>query len=404
MWRRIAVVLAFSFLVVSSALAREGFGFTKRSADMVVRNPPAVATSGTRFEVTARSERNRNEADARELRRYIEDAVIAGNAQMTPSTSADVVIAVDVDRLAYDQRSESKVENESKKTKDKDGKTQYVDVPKTKYYTVVDAELAGTFHINDGRGRSLDAGDIDKKFREEYEYSAPKREKITEDLLRGAARKIASRIVPVTEKVTVLIPKGSFEAYASLAESNSWDAYLRAVEAVPQNRDAAAEAYRQYALGVAKEGLAHSTPDKTKALELLRSAAAHYRTAVVSNPGEKLFSERYTSLLNAAQAPIARVETSIAAYDAWVNAAPATPAASASSSASSKSRPKSRSKTMSNETVEEMSRAGLTDDVIIAAIDAAASTSFDTSPDALIALSKNGVSSVVLRRMQHKAR
>jgi hypothetical protein len=115
-----------------------------------------------------------------------------------------------------------------------------------------------------------------------------------------------------------------------------------------------------------------------------------------------LFSERYNSLLNQAEAPLVRVEESIAAYDAWVNATPAASSPSSTATAAKSSAAKSSSKTMRNETVIEMARAGLGDDVIIGAIDAAASASFDTSPDALIGLSKSGVSSAVIRRMQQR--
>lgn len=382
-----------------AAEAREGFGFTKRSADMNVRRPPAIAVAGTHVRVTATSERARVADDAEVLRKQVEDLLLAGDPRFTTSGSPDVTVAIDVDRLDVDVRHDSKVDYESKKTKDKDGKTKYESVPTTKRYTVTDGDLAGTFKITDARGRQLDAGDFDDKFHSEDEYGAPTQEKVADRMLRKAARKIAARIAPVTDKVPVLLPKGSFEAYAPLAESNSWDAYVRAVEAVPQNRDPRSEAYRQYALGVGKEGLAHSTADKRRALELLREAATHYQTAIQSNPDEKLFSERYNSLLNQSEAPLVRVQASVDQYERWASAAPAAAAAASVKTSSSSSK-----KTMRNDTVVEMTRAGLSDDVIIGAIDSASSTSFDTSPDALIALSKDGVSSAVIRRMQRKGR
>lgn len=397
--RKTTVVSLVVLLLCAVAEAREGFGFTKRSADMIVRKPPAIVISGTRVMVSASGERVRIADDAQVLRKYVEELITAGDGRLTISTIPDVTVAIDLDRLDYESRFASKVEYQSKKTKDKDGKTTYVNVPVTKYYTTVDAAIAGTFKINDGRGRSLDAGDFDDRFNKEYGTATAERRTVIDNLLHGAARRIASRIVPITERVPVLVPKGSFESYAPLAEQNSWDSYLRAVEAVPPNRDASSEAFRQYALGVAKEGLAHAAPDKAKALELLREAATHYRTAIQSNPGEKLFSERYNSLLNSAEAPLARAESSMAAYERWVKATPAT-----ATSPSGKSSTKAASKGMRNDTVIEMSQAGLADDVIIGAIDTAASTSFDTSPEGLIALSKGGVGSAVIRRIQRKAK
>jgi hypothetical protein len=248
--KRYAVVSLLAVFFCAASEAREGFGFTKRSATMNLRRPPAIAVNASRVKVTATSERARVADDAQVLRKYVEEALVAGDPRLTLSGTPDVTVAIDLDRLEYDVHSESKVEYESEKTKDKDGKTKYVQVPKTKYYKNVDAEIAGTFRINDARARSLDAGDIDRKFHEQYEYTVPTKEKITDDLLHGAARKIAARIVPTYDKVTVLVPKGSFEAYAPLAESNSWEGYLRAVQAIPPNHNPEAEAYRQYALGV----------------------------------------------------------------------------------------------------------------------------------------------------------
>src|SRR5205814_271329 len=144
------------------------------------------------------------------------------------------------------------------------------------------------------------------------------------------AKKIAARIVPTQSKVTVLVPKGSFENFIPLAESNAWDRYLAAVEAVPPKRDAESEAYRQYALAVAKEGLAYATTtDLVRARELLHQAADHYRNAVQSNPSEKLFSEEHNSIFSSAGAPLPRVEANLKSYEAWVPASAAPPPAPA---------------------------------------------------------------------------
>jgi hypothetical protein len=219
-----------------------------------------------------------------------------------------------------------------------------------------------------------------------------------EDLLRVAARKIAEQVVPTKVRMNTLLPKGSFEQFIPLAESGSWDKYLQGVESVRPLSDRASDAYRQYALGVAKEALAYSSADPKQGLELLRAAAEHYRTAAADNPNEKLFSEAYTSLFSAAAAPVARTEASIKAYEAWASG-PTPPMASAASSSKS-----SKSSSMHNQSVIDMTKAGLSEENIILAVDSADAAEFDTSPDGLIALSKAGVSKNVITHIQKRGK
>ena len=201
--------------------------------------------------------------------------------------------------------------------------------------------------------------------------------------------------------MTLLVPKGSFEDLIPLAEMNAWDRYLAGVEAVKPLRDPRQEAYRQYALGVAKEGLAHSNAieDTPRAMELLNEAIVHYETAVKSNPREELFAKAYSSLFSMGNstASLPRVTASIAAFEKWKGPArPATSRVGAQSGA-----PKT---VLTNETLVEMAKAGLTDENLILAIDAASDVDFDTSPNALIALAKGGVSRNVIAHMQKKKR
>ena len=284
---------------------------------------------------------------------------------------------------------------------DKNGKTYYESVPHTVYYTTVDARLDGTYKVIDGRGKVLDEGEVDEKSLRDYEYNAPSTSETEAALVKAAARKVAARIVPTQSKVTVLVPKGSFENFIPLAESNAWDRYLAAVEGVPAMRDPGSEAYRQYALAVAKEGLAYATGDVQRARELLHQSAEHYRAAIQNNPGEKLFSEEHNSLFSSADAPLPRVETSVKAFEAWVPAG----AASAPKVVETHGRvrePVPHGKQLGNQNVIEMKKAGLSDANIKLAIDGADAVDFDTTPEGLIALSKAGISNDVILHMQKK--
>ena len=403
MRKKVTAVMIALLAAAAAASAREGFGFTKKAAQMNVTTPPALNVAGTRVSVRVRSDRERFGSNTDLMQRSIEELIDRAGTALHVAPAADVVVTVDLDRLDVDHRENSKVEYRSeKRCCDKNGKSYYDSVPHTVYYTTVDALLQGRYKIADAKGKLLDDGDVNEKSLKDYESGAPSTSDVETSLVTSAAKKVAARIVPTQSRVTVLVPKGSFENFIPLAESNAWDRYLAAVQAVPPMRDPGSEAYRQYALGVGKEGLAYATADLQQARALLREAADHYRAAIQDNPDEKLFSEEHTSIFSSAGAPLPRVEASVKAYEAWVPAgAPKVAEASAKKSTASKSS-SGGGKRLGNQSIIDMKKAGLSDENIKMAIDSAESVNFDTSPDALIALSKAGVSNDVILHMQKK--
>jgi len=395
MFNRVVLAAVLSLAVALPGWSREGFGsFSKKVIEIERTQPPALNVPGTRVHVSVDADRNRLTAKAETLRQYTEAAVLAGNKKLEAAPNGDVNIILSLDRLDADQHNESKTEYESEKTKDKNGKSTYVSVPKTKNFTRSTGDIAGTYKITDARGRLFDSGDIDRHWEYDYDYRPLANEKVQDLLLKEAADKIAARIVPTQVKTKVLMPKGTFEQFIPLAESGAWDRYLQSVESVPALRDRASDAYREFALGIANEVLGYRAEDPKTALELLRKAAEHYRTAVANNPDEKLFSEKYTGFLSAASSPIDRVEASLRAYEAWAGG-PAQPKAGAIASTHG-------SKTLRNQHVIDMATAGLSDENIMLAIDSAEALDLDTTPEGLVALSKAGVSKTVIAHMQKK--
>src|SRR5258706_14560447 len=155
MSKRIAAVILVSLIGCVSASAREGFGFTKKAAEMNVRAPPGINVSGTRVALSVKGER------AHDMERSIADLIERAGTALRVGTPADITVTVDVDRLDVDHRSNSKVEYRSeKRCCDKNGKTYYKSVPHDVYYTTVDARLDGRYKITDARGRLLDDGSI----------------------------------------------------------------------------------------------------------------------------------------------------------------------------------------------------------------------------------------------------
>jgi hypothetical protein len=407
--RKLTLFLILAAGVFTVAEAREGFGFSKKSITMNRTKPPALNTPARRVKVTAASDRSKETDDAATLKRYTEEVLLAGAGTLATTDKPEITVKLAVDRLDSHETWETKQETEYRKVGTKqewnskknryETKDVWDNVPVTKNVKVLKASLTGTYDILDKSGKVIDSGDLKDEFSKKYDEgkNSETPAKVEDDLLHRAATTVGARLVPTHDRVFVIVPKGSFEAFIPLADSNAWDRYLAAVQAVPENRNQSQEAYRQYALAVAKEGLAYSTDDAKQATELLREAVNHYQNAVRYNPGEKIFSEEYNSILSSRiGAPMVRAQASLASYEAWTAGKHT---GSAPVVASKKS-----SERMTNETVIEMAKAGLTDENLMLAIDDADDVSFDTSPNALITLAKGGVSKNVIAHMQKRAK
>jgi len=273
---------------------------------------------------------------------------------------------------------------------------------------VVDAKLSGSYDIA-AKNKDVTSGTLDESFRREYgDYdNAPAPSAVEDNMLKKVAKQVAAQIVPTQERASILVPRASFEPLIPLAESGAWDRYLAAVEAMPAKKSPKEEAYRHYALAIAKEALAYGKTNRAEALDLLRAAQSHYETAASLNAEEELFRKGYTSLLSSGNigSPLTRATDSVARYDAWsATGAGTTRVASTQPVAPSPATPAKQSAGMRNQTVIDLAKAGLADENIMLAIDAAAQTQFDVSPEGLIALSKNGVSKSVIAHMQKRSK
>ena len=414
MKRALAVLFTVAIFAVP-AQAREGFGFKKKAVEVTMTVPPATNAGARRVKVSIDNTRGNNADDAATLNRYVTEAILAGEGTLAENGKPEVTIFIALDRLdshetfenytTYErQQTGTKQEwNESKKKYE--SKPVYSQVSVQKQRKVITANLNGSYEISD-RANDVASGTLDQNFRETYgEYSsAPAPTSVEDDLLKKAARTIAAQLVPTQQRVSVLVPRASFEPLIPVAESGAWDRYLAAVEAMPAMRSPKDEAYRQYALAIAKEALAYTQSDRRTAMTMLEAAAKHYDSAIAMNPGEELFRSGYSSLLSSGNigVPLTRVNDSVARYGKWEPSggggrtrsvsAPSTPA------------PSPTPKAMRNQTVIELAKAGLGDDTIIQAIDAAARTEFDLSANGVASLSNAGVSRKVIAHMQKRTK
>jgi hypothetical protein len=411
------VVLLSVLVLAAAAEAREGFGFNKKAATITRTIPPALNIGARRVKVDVASERGGDDDDAKTLTRYLSDLILGGSGTLAESGKPEITVNIDLGRLESYESWETKTEYEYRQTgteqkwNDKKQKYEtkpvYGNVPVTKNIKVVEGTLTGSFDIR-AKGGEVDSGDLNQQFKQKYDdgTGAPSPSKVEDDLLQRAAKIVAARIVPTQDRVTLLIPRASFEPFIPYAESGDWARYLAAVEAVPPFKTVKEEAYRQYALAVAKEALAYAKEDRNEALDMLRAAVSHYQTALASNPGEELFRKGYSSLLSVATigSPVTRANESLARYESWNGSGAITRVASTTPVAAPPPKSPAASSGMRNQTVIDLAKAGLSDENIILAIEAAERVDFDVSPNALITLSREGVSKGVIAAMQKRAK
>lgn len=406
----VAVLIAGA--IAMPALAREGFGFSKKAVTLQRTIPPTTNAGARRVKITVTSDRSDARDDAQTLNRYLSDAILAGSGTLAESGRPEVTIDVLVDRVesheSYDTETEYVRQQTGTKRKWNEKKQKYEDepiyssVPVQKSYKVVTATVAGTYDIGAGKA-DVASGTIDQQFREKYGDGESSRapSDVEDDLLHQAARAIVANLVPTNDRVSVLLPRSTFEPFIPLAESGDWDRYLAAVEGVAANRNVKDEAYRQYALAIAKEALAYQMESKKEALAQLQRAQGHLELAISSNQSEELFRKGYVSLLSsgAIGVPSARLKESLTRYEKWNSGG----GAQLASYEEDEPEPAiDRSATMNNETVIDLAKAGLSDENIKLAIDDADRVKFDVSPNGLIALAKGGVSKSVIAHMQKK--
>jgi hypothetical protein len=408
MRKLVIFLVAAGVFVAAGAEAREGFGFSKKSITMNRTKAPGLPTSARRIKVAASSERSKESDDAVTLKRYTEEVLLGGAATLASNDKPEVTVKIALDRLnsheTWEEKTEyryekvgTKQEWNSKKNRD-ETKDVYDNVPYQKNVKVVKGSLNGIYDILDKSGKVIDSGELKEEFSSKYDEgkNSAMPSKVEDELLHRAALNVGARLVPTHDRVFVLVPKGSFEAFIPLAETNTWDRYLAAVQSVPENRNQSQEAYRQYALGVAKEGLAYSTEDPRRANELLHEAVKHYQNAVQFNPDEKIFTEEYNSILSSRHGvALTRAQTSLTGYEAWT-------AGKHTGGAITLTASKKSVGPMTNQALMDMAKAGLTDENLMLAINDAEEVSFDTSPSALISLAKSGVSKDVIAHMQKR--
>ena len=205
-------------------------------------------------------------------------------------------------------------------------------------------------------------------------------------MVKTLALRVASHLVQMNERITVLLGQGgALDEASRLALNGRWSEYLEKLSSVTPPSDAADNAYLLYNLGVANEALGYAAGDAKTTLKYLQESSIDYTRATEAKPAEKYFVD-----------PQKRIETAITRYTrlAEQEHAPAP--------ASTRQEPERRAKAgerLTNADVVKLVKAHLDKTLIVNKIASAPEADFDLSVDGMVSLSQSGVPSDVIRAM-----
>jgi hypothetical protein len=404
-------LVSLSFLAAHPTHAREGFGFfTKATASLVRITPAPVPLLGTKISVQATSADAAHAGLAQRLQSQLETTLLSRDSRLaTDAASPETIIAVAVLQNAHSERWERRKEIATREVgKDAKGKPVFQSYEVEVNYKVVSHSFEASYKVTDhANGASLDAGTLrvpfEMAFREGQE--APEAFKLEDSALASAAYQVANRLTPTRESITVLLPKGSLEAIAPLATAGQWNKYLEALEKRSPAANPTDESYHQYALGTAYEALGYTADDPATTLKYLEQADSYYNKALEANAQEKFFSQAYDSVFSSkkAYAPLDRVHAALVNYRRikdFKDKDEARLAAKDAAGAKELSAPPAAAARLDNAAIVRMVQAGLTDDIVLGAIDRTSERSFDVSPQGLIDLATAKVNRKIILHIQ----
>lgn len=410
-------------------LPSEGFGVLNKDFAVVNRvHPPRVFLTGTKIAVKVEGQTTVQKAAAERLRSLLESELLGADPRLSldpsrPETLVEVTVVED----AADRKSETRRMTRLIDTGQKDakGKPIFRSQEENVRYEIVAHSFSAAYRVQDVRSKAnLDADTLNYKYSEEFMggNGAPNDQALEASAISRTVEAVRARLTPTQEQVGVLLPRGSLKDLNNLATAGLWNQYLEALQVLPQRPKPEDEAYRQYATGLAYEALGYAAETADDTLRYLQQASAFYNQALQANPGEKYFSQPYArSAFNLASflkpgtgsgsspastlpAPLTRVRAALVDYQRIKEFHPPAELESKALSATGEGVATAETEDLlDNGDVIDMVKAGLAEDIILSAIDAADQNSFDVSAKGLIQLGKAKVSKAVILRIQAKA-
>ncbi|MGA8810260.1 MAG: hypothetical protein WB973_20505 [Thermoanaerobaculia bacterium] len=417
-------VLAMLSLVSIPVQAGEGFGMMKKSVNLIRSLPPQARLVGPRIRIHVSAQKNAENAIAKRMQEELESEVIGNDTTLTldsknPTSSIDVTVL----RSDYHVTTENRQETRGQERKDSEKKTF---IPKfglgqaSVAYKVVKQSFSVTVKAHDVRAnKTLLADTITKNYKQSFEdgNGAPDENSLEDATSTEVVADIVRRLLPTKESIAILLPRGRLDDAVPYAEAGMWNKYLDALLKLSPAPNPLEEAYHQYAMGVAYEALGYSADDLDTSLKYLEKSAMLYNLAAEANPKEVNFilSSRPSSLLNRTQttasrlipfmpksksdqkplilqAPLGRVQAALVQYQKLKEATGSRGKAPSDKTA--------EASTVTNDSIVDMLRAGLSEEIITTTIDSAPHRSLDVTPRGLIQLSEAKASTTLLQHIQ----
>ena len=418
-WCARGMIVAFLMVLAPFPViaAKEGFGMflAKKVASLTRVNPPKVYLMGTRIAVKATSQDPEHSDVAQRIQSQVESELLSNDSRLSSDASRpQTLIEVTVSQNEYNESWETRRMTERRQVgKDDKGKAIYKDFQVDVRFKTVKHHFTASYKATEvAQRKNLDSDSAQSNFEQSFKEGngAPDQGSLENTAIQALVNRIVQNLTPTRERVGVLLPKGSLEGYIPFAEANLWNKYLEALEALPAKAKPEDDSYRKYGMGIAYEALGYGAENEETTLKYLEQAADYYNQALEANPKEKFFSQAYDAVFSSKQAasPLERVRSALVSYrklkDFKEHYTEILAAAESSDSApGAKSLTGSDPGAMNNAAVIKMVRASLPEEIILNSINSAPKTSFDVSPDGLIALSDAEVSTRIIQRIQEIA-
>jgi hypothetical protein len=413
-------------VVTAPAWGGDGFGMMKSTATLVRIHPPKVYISDARVTVRAQGlsegggnvgfgggggvSKVQSDAAAQMLQRTLESELVSKGRHLTlDSSTPEFSINLSVIQATYSEQWETRQEIQTQYAgKNAKGNAKYTTRQVSVRYETVTGDLSVSYQVKNLRtGLDLDGGNLRQTYKNECREGkdAPGQSAVLSAMANGLAYQVERLVVPTEERVSVLLPKGGLEPLAAFASAGLWNKYLEGLETSPPRSSPKDESYRQYALGVAYEALGYGAEDTATTLRYLEQASVHYNKALEDNPKEEYFLKPYKAFWGSKQAesPIQRVSDALVQYQqlqTFDEQASSRLSSQGTKDVNNTEGQGEGEQVVTNQSVIDMASAGLSDDIILSAINSAPRRQFDVSPNGLIQLAKGKVSKRVIAQIQ----
>jgi hypothetical protein len=391
--RVLRVGLLLTLTLAPPGMAKAGFGRSALGATLVVVHPARCELTGRRLGLVATSLDPSDNAVARRLAGELESELNRrGYRVLSAYALADATVGV---RVLSHERSERR-EGSSGWTSWLAALGGRPSFPSSGSDSRVSERLRASYTVTDHAGAMLDADTLEVAvdLASHAGESAPPAAESEERVLTLLVDDLAGRLSGRRELVRVPLPGGPLEPWAHLGAAGAWKEFRDALAALPATGPGPD---RDYGLGLATEALAFSSDRADEIAAELERAIALYCRAGDTAPGDPILSPKRSPARGSEASALVRARTTLAEYRRALAAK--TPLVVAAHSALVPTA--TVSAPLTNAAVLAMSEAGVPADVIVRALEAAASTAqLDVSPAALIALASAHVDRAVILRMQ----